>query len=220
MSVRSFLSKGRSALRLIATGHWRSAWSALRARLWSDTRAVGLRRDVTVPFTPPPAKLAVDVTPLRPDDDLAFLTGSTAAADAYWHLNQLRLLEVGLPTCWVARAADEKVCYMQWLIRAVDSDRVRELYGPLFPRLAPDEALLEGAFTPAAFRGQGIMAHAMARIAERARDLGARWVITFVEETNAASLKGCQRAGFAPYTGRRESLRWLRRRVTFSPLSP
>jgi GNAT superfamily N-acetyltransferase len=175
-----------------------------------------------VPFVPPPARIPVDVSPLRPDDDLSFLTagsGGAVDADAYWHLTELRLLNARLPTCWVARTADGQVCYMEWLVGAADTDGVRALYGPLFPRLAQDQALLEGAFIPAPFRGRGIMAHAMARIAERAQDLGARWVLTFVEETNVPSLKGCRRAGFAPYTRRRESLRLFGRRVSFTALS-
>jgi RimJ/RimL family protein N-acetyltransferase len=43
------------------------------------------------------------------------------------------------------------------------------------------------------------MAAAMAQIAERARDFGARKVLTFVATDNIASLKGCQRAGFHPH---------------------
>jgi hypothetical protein len=39
----------------------------------------------------------------------------------------------------------------------------------------------------------------MALIAERAAELGARHVLTFVDEGNVASLKGCQRAGFHPH---------------------
>ena len=39
---------------------------------------------------------------------------------------------------------------------------------------------------------------AMALIAERADDIGARHVLTFVEQNNIASLKGCQRSGFFP----------------------
>ena len=54
-------------------------------------------------------------------------------------------------------------------------------------------------FTPARYRGMGIMSAAMARIAERASELGARYVITFVQDSNIPSLKGCQRSGFAPH---------------------
>ncbi len=42
------------------------------------------------------------------------------------------------------------------------------------------------------------MSAAMALIAERATDIGARHVLTFVGDINIASLKGCQRAGFNP----------------------
>jgi GNAT superfamily N-acetyltransferase len=113
---------------------------------------------------------------------------------------------------------DGKVCYMQWLIASRDNARIRGQWADLFPVLAPDEALLEGAYTGHAYRGQGIMAHAMARIAERASDFGARWVLTFVGERNVASLKGCAKAGFVPYVRRTESWRFMRRRVRFVPL--
>ena len=74
---------------------------------------------------------------------------------------------------------------------------IRTLSG--FPNLEPDEALLENAFTPVAYRGHGIMSAAMALIAERAADIGARNVLTFVGDDNIGSLKGCQRAGFHPH---------------------
>jgi RimJ/RimL family protein N-acetyltransferase len=54
-------------------------------------------------------------------------------------------------------------------------------------------------YTPPAYRGLGIMSAAIALIAERASEFGARHVLTFVGEQNIASLKGCQRAGFHPH---------------------
>src|SRR5258708_31525036 len=62
------------------------------------------------------------------------------------------------------------------------------------------------------------MACAMAQIAERARPLGVRWVITFVDETSVPSLKGCAKAGFVPYVRRLESFRLFRRRISFVPI--
>jgi hypothetical protein len=58
----------------------------------------------------------------------------------------------------------------------------------------------------------------MAQIAERAAQGGARWVITFVDENNVASVKGCLRAGFTPYVKRLEQFRLFRRRVSFASL--
>ena len=80
--------------------------------------------------------------------------------------------------------------------------------------------MLEFAFTPEAHQGKGIMAAAMARIAERGADLGARYVITFVDHENVPALKGCQRSGFRPYLLRSDRWRLLRRRVSFEPLPP
>jgi RimJ/RimL family protein N-acetyltransferase len=90
----------------------------------------------------------------------------------------------------------------------------------LYPLLQPDEALLEGAFTPQAYRGLGIMGAAMSLVAQRAADHGARWVITFVDEQNAASFKGCVRAGFSPYLRRCERFRLFHRSVSFEPIVP
>nr|WP_246603325.1 GNAT family N-acetyltransferase [Falsiroseomonas tokyonensis] len=74
-----------------------------------------------------------------------------------------------------------------------------------FPVLQENEALLENAYTPVAYRGNGIMSAAMALIAERAVDLGCRYVITFVERDNVPSLRGCRKSGFSPYLVRTEN---------------
>ena len=129
------------------------------------------------------------------------------------------LLQSTIPTCYVAVTPDGDPCYMQWLIGPSENDRVKEFFVDRFPWLAPDEALLEYAFTLEAYRGQGIMSCAMARrIAEQAADFGARWVITFVFDDHIPSLKGCKRAGFVPYLTRREQWWLFHRRLTFTPL--
>jgi RimJ/RimL family protein N-acetyltransferase len=126
--------------------------------------------------------------------------------------------QTGIPQCYVAIDQNGDPCYAQWLMSSVDNDRIQEYFRGTFPVLASDEALLEGAFTPESYRGRGIMPQAMALIAERAKNLRARYVITFVAEENIPSLKGCKRAGFVPYMIRKTNWRLLRPRVTFFPL--
>jgi GNAT superfamily N-acetyltransferase len=193
---------------------------AVRVRMFSRSEAFGLRRDLSVPFPVPSAKIPLIVRPLRPDDDLSFLAPDPGLAPdaARGRLDQRRLLAADVPTCWIAAEADGTVCYMQWLIAARDNARVRARWRGLFPQLQPDEALLEGAYTAESHRGQGIMSHAMARIAEHAGATGAHHVITFVDHRNVASLKGCERAGFAPYVKRSETWFLFHRRVRFRPL--
>ena len=210
----------RDGVELVATGRSRILLHTMRTRLRSETVALGLRRDLTVPHPVPPAKIPIQVLPLQPGDDLSMLdvTPNILPDDVRGMLAQRRLVEAALPTCWVAIGPDGRVCYMQWLSASQDNAHIERQWADLFPVLAPDEALLEGAYTGRAYRGQGIMAHAMARIAEGASDFGARWVLTFVGETNVASLKGCAKAGFVPYVRRTESWWLMRRRVRFVPL--
>jgi len=207
--------------RLLRAGHGHRVARAIATRLSSRDIAFGLRRDLTVPLSPPAPRLQVHVRPLDPHDPLPFLDADAPGIEgvvAFDRVRQRRLLDDGIGTCWVATAPAGEVCFMQWLIASSSNDRIQERWPKLFPVLGPDEALLEGAYTPEQYRGQGIMAYAVAVIAEHAADLGARWVVTFVGTDNIPSLKGCRRAGFTPYVERQE--KWLlgRRTTRFTPL--
>jgi hypothetical protein len=190
--------------------HWRSDWIS-----------VGLRRDLERPFTAPPAKIPVTVRPLREEDwpSLFDLTEAGISEDERQlrtNRKELALERVGRP--FVAVTGDGDPCYIQWLFSPDENERMRAFFNNVFPRLKPDEMLLEGAFTPEKHRGKGIMPCAMAQIAEQAAAQGARWVLTFVTEDNIPSLKGCDRAGFTPYI--RRSVHWngLRKTVNFGEL--
>jgi hypothetical protein len=218
--ARGLWARARDVGRLIVSGNLKKALWALGYRFHSDSISLGLRRDLSVPFTGPTAKVPFTVRPLSPADDLSSLDPrqhGISSEEMFWRLAQQRLLRSGLRTCYVAIGPDGRPCFMQWVILASENERLRTTFGNLYPVLAPDEALLEGAFTPESSRGLGIMSAAMAQIAARAAEGGARWVITFVDQNNVASVKGCLRAGFAPYLSRNESFRWFRRRIRFSP---
>lgn len=190
--------------------------------MYSDSSSLGLRRDLTIPFTGPVARIPFTVRPLAETDDLSALepTAGLSADERYARLTQLRLLRSGLRTCYVAIAPDGKPCYMQWVVLPSENARLRAVFGSLYPLLGPDEALLEGAYTPEAYRGKGIMGAAMSQVAARAAEFGARWVITFVDQQNEASVKGCIRAGFAPWLTRRERFRFFHRSATFDLIQP
>jgi GNAT superfamily N-acetyltransferase len=221
LESRRLFVETQHVLRLCASGRSNVVAQAIGTRLRSDTFALGLRRDLSRSHTAPPAKIPLSVRPLSLGDDLSMLSFESAALDpavASERSAQWRMIQANLPRCWVAIGPDGKVCYMQWLIAPGDNRRIAARWGDLFPQLGPDEALLEGAYTGDAYRGQGIMAYAMSRIAEQAREFGARWVNTFVGVSNVASLKGCKKAGFMPYVRRTESWWLLYRRVRFERL--
>lgn len=173
----------------------------LQLGLHSEVTRYGLRRDLTLPLEHPKAKIPISVRELAEADLDSLLSVEDAQGNAEESLEITRrraFVEKGIERCFVAvDERDGKACYMQWLIDAPDVEPIR--HSGNFPSLAPGEALLENAYTPVKYRGLGIMSAAMAMIAERASDIGARYVLTFVDDRNIPSLKGCQRSGFYPH---------------------
>lgn len=195
--------------------------SRLRARLWSDSSAIGLRRDLEVPFTAPDATFPLAIRQLGAAEAPAIFGDAGPALDArerWERAARLRLWSSGLGRCFAAFAPDGRPCFAQWVFLAADNAAVGRYFGGAFPTLTAREALIEGAYTPTAFRGKGIMPAAMARIALEAGKLGARHVHTFVPVDNMPSLKGCTRAGFPAWQWREQRCRLGRRRSSFGPL--
>lgn len=220
--MTGLLARIRDLLVLVRMGRARRMWREVALRLYSSSESLGLRRDLAVPFTAPLAKQPVRVRPLVAGDDLSWLRvrePGLSDDQVYERLGQLRLLRTDIGTCHIAVGTDGQPCFMQWLIHPSDNGRMAAFFGNLFPSLAPDEVLLEGAYTPEPYRGQGIMASAMAQIAEHAETLGARWAVTFVDAAMTPSLKGCAKAGFVPYVRRHEKFRLFRRCVSFTRLT-
>lgn len=216
------LKRARAFASLVARGNAPVALQLVATRLHSHTRFYGLRHDLHEPTVVPAARINVDIRPLANGDDLSFLEPDpTLDRNLNWvRQEQRRLVDARIPTCWVAVAEGNRIAYMQWLIGPSQNRRIQARWGGLFPQLAPNEALLEGAYTPEDFRGMGIMPHAMARITEAARELDVRYVITFVKEDNIPALKGCKKSGYTPHLERRHDWFMLRRRVAFAPLPP
>lgn len=193
----------------------------VRSHLSSEQAATGLRRDLTVPHEAPRAMVDLVVRPIR-DEDLPHLLETDRAdlttEERRDRLFRQRILDGGFGTCYVAVDPDGVATYMQWLCTPVDNDAVQRHFKGAFPVLREDEVLLEGAFTPEAARGKRIMSAAMSMIAEKGLDTGARTAITFVGDVNAASLKGCARAGFTPYLRRTRRWRLFRQTIEFGQL--
>lgn len=218
----SLAGKARTVVDLARQGRFGDVWGGLKTHLRSDTVAYGLRRDLAKPFPAPAAKIPIKIRPLddRDFDLFRVRPGADLSADGvYQRMSRLRMLEEGLGRGYAAVDAEGRVGYVQWLFLPRDNIRIAAHFHGLFPRLAPDYALLEGAFTFELFRGKGVMSSAMALIAEEAGKASARYAITFVTKDNIPSLKGCERAGFEPYCVRTERHRFFRVAIEFSPLA-
>lgn len=183
--------------------------SRIGGALFKRLTAYAFRRDMTLPFEMPPAKIPITIREaVDADADILFADDmgldQTERMELAWRRAHFAKR---LPTCFVA--IDErngKPCYAQWLMTSAINAEIQKL-GP-FPWLADDEALLENAYTPPAYRALGIMTSAGMQVAHRTLGLGARYAVTIVGEDNTASLKVCKRAGSKPYLRRTTTL-WL-----------
>jgi GNAT superfamily N-acetyltransferase len=190
---------------LIKKGELKFVFNGIAKRIYSKMEAFGLKRDLSIPFTAPEAKIKFNIRSFRADDTSHFSMD----------LQNTGLVAKNIPNCYVAANMDDVPCYRQWLMGPDQNMKIRDFWKGTFPNLNKDEGLLESAFTVPDFRGQRIMPAAMARIAEKGKDLGIRYVITFVGTDNIPSLKGCKRSGFSPYVLRTEKWVLFKRTINF-----
>ncbi|MFU8861727.1 MAG: GNAT family N-acetyltransferase [Cyclonatronaceae bacterium] len=213
-------SKLYNAYQLIRKGGITFFLTELKQRIYSRQVALGLQRDLENDFQAPEAKIDIQVRPLRIEDVAELLaTPANSSINPRLIINQQNLVNAHIQTCYVAVTDNNKPCYMQWLIGYNNNPEIEKYFKGNFPPLKKHEALLEGAYCNPAYRGLRIMPKAMALIAEKAGNVNARWVNTFVDVTNIASLKGCERAGFKPYLQRQNRWFLFHRTVTFYPIS-
>lgn len=207
--VRGIVGQARTLLLVARGGETKEIIKEAWRRLYSNGASYILRRDLFEPLKPPIAKLAITVRPVR-DSDMSRILKERP--------RRYSVLRANIPTCYIAESPDGQLCYMQWLIAPAEQMRFRSYFCGELKNLRDDEQLLEFAYTFEKFRGQGVMAAAMAKIAEQNISKGARWALTFVREDNLASLKGCKNAGFRPYMYRTEQWRLFHLKQSFKML--
>ncbi len=215
-------NKIRTALFLLGRGCWGTLVQEIRKTANSYEVCYGFRRDLTVPFEPPRPAIPIRLRPFRPRDaahlfDLshACRQGGVAIMDC---LHDLAFIDAAIPTCFVA-THEGTPCYIQWLISHHANRKLDAYFSGYMPPLARNEVVLEGAFIPFRYRGRKIMPLAMARIAEKGRDLGARFAMTYVQAFNLPSIRCVLQAGFRPYIKRTALRRPGRRDIEFRLLS-
>ncbi len=134
-------------------------------------------------------------------------------------LHDLAFIDAAIPTCFVATTRQGSPCYIQWLISHRTNNKLKSYFNGYMPLLGRDEVVLEGAFIPFRYRGKKIMPLAMATIAEKGKDLGARFATTYVQDFNLPSIKCVLQAGFTPYIKRTAVRRPGHRDIEFRLLS-
>ena len=168
-------------------------------QLWYTKRFFGLTASLP-PLTPRPAKIDIEMRPEDArtfqgfEDELQVATGS----DYVQVLLRRSLGRDGPGELYVARSAEGRPIYAQWLIRPGDRDALYKHSPGRYAELGDDEVLVEGAYTFLAFRRLGAMRHAMGQLLRVAADEGMTRAYTYVEIHNIPSLRGCSEVGFGP----------------------
>ncbi len=199
----------RTAASLAARGNVSRLASRLRANFWSDQRRVVLRRDLSRALDPLSSPIGFSIRRLRARD-LATIFDPDSIEEQAERAKRERWLRAGLRSCYVAESRGGHPVFLQWLCTSSDNEALRAVFP--FENLAvePGTILLEGAYTPPRFRHLPIMPSAMARIAERGREFGARWALVCVDVQSVSMLKAASWAGFSPWR-----LKIIHRRMFF-----
>lgn len=197
------------ALYLLKHRRFQEIGNKLFGQLHQEWLSYGLRRDLLDIQQPFKARIPLSIRALQQDDIRHVLPVDDPSLDRKERLevrSRREHLENDIPTPYVAvDLRTDTPCFIQWLMGPEHNDKIQSFFKGRFPILESNEMLLENAYTPVAYRNKGIMPAAMAMIAERAAQLGRRYVITFVLHDNVPSLKGCTKAGFQPYLIRRDT---------------
>lgn len=170
--------------------------------IYSTSECYVLRRDLSRPLIPrPEAKVPISMRPLEPSD-LAQIEAERPSGLI------LGIARSGLPQGYVAVTDSQEICFLQWLIRPEHREQIRAIRWRQMYAFNDDTVMLEFSYTFMRFRGRGIMAPAVAWVAEQ--EPRARWAVTYVDRTNIPSLRGCRSAGFYPYLLTRDRWRLFR----------
>ena len=214
------IGKIRSTKFLLANRNFRIILSEIRRRIYSDEIIYCLRRDLSISFEPPHPKIPIQIRPLNDNDIpklLSLQKTKCGSGDYLQRLLRLQFLKANIRTCYVGLSNDDSPCFMAWLISPKENPKL-QAYLKNRPLLAADEVLLENVYIPENYRGKGIMPSAMGQLAEKGKEVGARWAIVYVFDSNIASIRGCLKAGFVKYKMGKEVWRMFRCQLTLELL--
>lgn len=182
---------------------------ALSNPLWQHKTSIGLRRTLSISHPRPKAAIDLLVREIQQVDIPHILPTTPTNRDRREEQDiriRRELIGQNIPHCFVAiDRANGTPCFIQWLFTASHNQFLSSFFKGRFPRLTPEQGLLECAYTPLHYRGKGIMPATMATLAELGPHLGLSELITFVDHNNNASLKGCAKAGFLPFLTRKDT---------------
>jgi RimJ/RimL family protein N-acetyltransferase len=208
-----------AAMALYRTGGGRAVLRRLAPRLWERDAFVILQRDLRDPLPSP-----VSTVPFRLEEVHDELLARFREMPAPFPRHHAYRFQYGQRRCYAAFTADDRIVALVWPSFQVDNDRVVSRWR----RLRPDEARIGSIWADPAYRGTGLMAACIVRLAALLQAHGFRYLYACTWIGNHASIRFHERLGFRR-AGRawRYSFRWqregagiyLRTRIRRAPLA-
>jgi hypothetical protein len=172
---------------LIKNGRIKYVWSAFLNRLYSKEIAFGFKRNLSLPFKKPRTLKPITIREFIKEDEPFFIDNPNNG-----------LIEK-FDTCYVGVTNEEIPCARVWLIDSSENKKLKDSWDGRFPQLNSDEVLLENVFTVPKFRGMGVIPAFLFDVAEKSKEQGAKYAITFGEVKNINTSRSYNYAGFSPY---------------------
>ncbi|MCX7546947.1 hypothetical protein OS188_03165 [Xanthomarina sp. F1114] len=192
---------------LIKDGKAKYLWTAFLNRLNSKEIAFGFKRDLSVPYKKPRTLKPITIREFKKEDEVFFVDNPNNGLINNFH------------TCYVGITKDEIPCARVWLIDSSQNKTLKNTWGERFPQLKADEVLLENVFTVPKYRGMGVIPAFLYDVAEKSRELGAKYAITFGEVKNINTSRSYDYAGFTPYIVRTVSYFLFIKSIKYEELS-
>ena len=186
--MNQLIDRLRYALDLIKKGDFKALFKSLFSKLYSSKTSYGLKLDLRNELKKPKAFKEVSIR-LYQDSDAPFFE------DDHENIELIKQLE----RCFVGVTEDGEPCFRQWVMNASQNEKIHSFWGDTYPNLAPNQALMESAYTTPKLRGMGVMPLALYKIASLCKDEGIQEILTFAPYDNINSLRALSHVGFEPY---------------------
>jgi GNAT superfamily N-acetyltransferase len=220
--IERFRHLARHLLHLIRSGRYREFTRKFGQRIYGETVLVGMRLDLLKFQREQVLPDQITVRPVRTGEVpriLDFGEPGLPRREIHERVIRHQMLAAGIRTCYIAEDAASIPCFVQWVIGADQNDLLKRRIRGWYPRLSPQEVLIEYAYTLAERRGAGIMPAVTSHLLDGAKRKGARSAVAFVPSWNGGSLRIHLRMGFSPYLLFREKRRFLSRSRSCTPIS-
>lgn len=202
------LSRVSFVIDQVKRGEIKSVLKGISSKIYSEHLSFGFKRDLNKECKIPRSLLKINIRPFKEEDADHFKMDTT----------NIELIKQ-IPTCYVAATKEDIPCIRLWLIDSSQNNKIMDFWGNTYPQLKDDEVLLESAFTIPKRRGLGLHSVIMFQIAEKSKEFGANYAISFTPIDNINSLRSFNYASFHPYIIRKEKCILFNKTVTYHEIS-